>query len=191
MRKLWPECPLIPTNRKRMGCLVGLLHVKECVPAHVCRDPWMHIPAPSNLYFIVDKAPPRPALSCQPAGAQGHQRGAEPEACGKQLRQRRGSGGRCCRCRRPSTTGTPSACGPSKTPSAASSPTGWPSAAAGRPRCLPPRPPHSHPSLGSFAAPLSLAPRLRLRPPPPRAPLGGGRFESCGAGERGEGGAGG
>ena len=97
MRKLWPECPLIPTNRKRMGCLVGLLHVKECVPAHVCRDPWMHIPAPSNLYFIVDKAPPRPALSCQPAGAQGHQRGAEPEACGKQLRQRRGSGGRCTR----------------------------------------------------------------------------------------------
>ena len=60
VKKLWPQCPIIPKNRKRHGCIVALLHVKACVPSHMCNDPWRAIPEPAKYYFVFDKVLPLP-----------------------------------------------------------------------------------------------------------------------------------
>lgn len=59
-RQLWPACPLIPTNRKRMGCIVGMMHIKECIAAHLCRDPWRNVPNSYPYYLVIDKILPIP-----------------------------------------------------------------------------------------------------------------------------------
>ena len=54
---LYPKLSTLRAHRKRHGCIVALLHAKECIARQMCNDPWRDIPEPSKFYFVFDKVP--------------------------------------------------------------------------------------------------------------------------------------
>jgi len=59
-RELWPQVPQVPVGKRRMGCIVGMMHIKECVAAHLCRDRWKSIPTSHPYYLVTPPAPLSP-----------------------------------------------------------------------------------------------------------------------------------
>jgi len=66
-RELWPQVPQVPVGKRRMGCIVGMMHIKECVAAHLCRDRWKSIPTSHPYYLVTPPRPPFPGPISTPA----------------------------------------------------------------------------------------------------------------------------